>query len=240
MAPEPITYSYLAELLGQLCAALGKPFGAKGEKMVAMFHRAVEPWSPEAIEWGIWELGRTWKADKFPKPAHLVEMCAKSGKPRLEVERDPDAPLEAEHDRCPECREWWAYHRVVSLLLVESGLLIHVQQIRHLDNCDRRRFEQRTMRLYRWTYVDAALPPGQLEPGQQAWAPHVAAFQLLPDPLPDTPAAYRAARATAEGPHWHHTTKRRRHDAPRPVAPIAAVVPAAVAATEQGKLLGPR
>jgi hypothetical protein len=243
MPADPISYSYLAELLGQLCAALGKPFGAKGEKMVAMFHRAVEGWSPEAIEWGVWELGRTWKADKFPKPAHLVEMCAKSGKPRLELERDPDLPTEPEIERCHECREWWAYHRVVSRLVVESGLLIVVDGIRHADGCARQRSERRQMGLYRWTYVDAAPQRGQLDAGAQAWHPHTAVFQLLPDPLPETAAQYRAKREAAEGPHWHHseTVRRRRraYDAPRAPAPITAALPAALAATEQGKLLGP-
>jgi hypothetical protein len=235
-----LTHSRLGDLLAQLCAALGKPFGAKGgEKMVTGYMVGLEMWSAEAVEWAIWRLCGTWKAKGFPKPAEIAEMCQQSGKGKLPLERDPARPTEAEIDRCHECREWWGYHRVVSRLVEESGVLLVVQLIRHADRCSWLRAEARTTRLYRWSYADGPTNLGELGQGGQAWAPHYPVMQLI-DPLPPTPAQLHLQRLEERGPGFWNRERRKRaaYDAPRiQPAPIAAALPAAVAATEQGRIL---
>lgn len=201
--PESISNVRMGELLAQLCAALGKPFGTKGEKMVAGYRRGLEDWPDEAIEWAVWRACKTWKARAFPKPAELADLCAQSPHKRLEPEL-PAEPVVSEVERCRECGEWWAWHRQASLLL-GSAHLVHYNGIRHLDSCPRHRGQDRELRFYSRSWVDGPPLAGALERGDPAWtAPGV--LQLI-YPLPPLPPA---------------PTRRRAKDAPTPIGEVQA------------------
>lgn len=232
---EAVTFSELGDLLAQLCAALGKPFGAKAEKMILGYHKAVERYPRAAVEAAVWELCRTWKDKKFPVPAHLAELCVKSGIAPIERERDPNTPTEPACDRCPECREWWGWHRVISRLTIADGLLMEVQCVRHTDRCSHAAYLERTARLYGWTFVDAPTPPGLLVAGARPSSAY-GVLQLVPDPLPPTAPELELARRAAR--NRRVSTGRPAYDAPAiQPAPLAAALPAATAATEQGRIL---
>lgn len=220
---EPITGRYLGELLGQLAATLGKPYGQKGEKMLAGYMKGLEDWPAEAIEWAVWRACKLWKQKHFPKPAELAELCAQSPHPRIvrDAEKKSDVP---EAVRCPECGEWWGWHRVVSLREPDQpALLVIVPLVRHRDGCPFRNWENRRNRLYAWSWCDGIPPRGKLEAGGIAWT--VPGVYPLVDPLPES-LDEREKRLARERP-------RRRLDAEPtrgrggPPAALGAVLPAA-------------
>lgn len=74
--PDSFGEGRMGELLGQLCAAFGKPFASNAAKMTTAYHRALSDWPIEAVEWAVWNASR--ELDKFPRPATLRALCAKS------------------------------------------------------------------------------------------------------------------------------------------------------------------
>ncbi len=205
-----ITGIRLGDLLGQLCAALGRPFGTKGEGMVPVYLRSLEEWPAEAIEWAVWRACKTWKAKSFPKPAELADLCAQSPYPRLPA-RTPTEPVRPDTERCPRCREWWGWHRVVSL---GSGtpILLILTDVRHREDCPGAPHQAAMCLTYRWTWVDGLPDVGVLAEGGEAWKA-AGAVQLI-DPLP----APRAA-ATPRPP-----SARLPFPKPRAPVPIAQVI----------------
>jgi hypothetical protein len=66
----------MGDLLGDLCAAFGKPFGASARRMVDVYLRAVGDYPGAAVEWAVAAASR--EGDKFPRPNKLRELCARS------------------------------------------------------------------------------------------------------------------------------------------------------------------
>lgn len=191
---EPISASYLGELLSQLCAALGKPFDARAKKMVAAYHKCLDDWSESAIEAAIWKACKT--ATKFPKPAELIALCARSGHGKLVVEamERPDPLI-----HCPDCGEWWGYHRIV--MMHGTPMLSTLQLVRHRDGCPYRKWLDRYVQFYGYSWVDGPPPAGTLEEGGEAW--RVAGVLQLIHPLPpriDLAKAARRPRPRTTGP----------------------------------------
>lgn len=209
--PDQITARRLGELLSQLCAALGKPFGAKGEKMLPGYHRGLEDWPEEAIEWAIWRACKTWDSKSFPKPAELAKLCAQSPHKRLEPDNSAEPAVEPS-ERCPDCREWWGWHRVASLF-TGTAALVYVNGIRHRSDCPRHRAQERELRVYQRSWVDGQPPAGHLEAGGQAWL--VAGVLQLIYPVPPLPPEPKRRPAS------ERIQRRRSHD-PVPIDEIQA------------------
>lgn len=211
---EQISGRYLGELLGQLAATLGKPYGQKGEKMLAGYMRGLEDWPAEAIEWAVWRACKLWKQKHFPKPAELAELCAQSPHPRLSREGEAKGVEKNDAVRCSECGEWWGWHRLASMREVDMpALLITISLVRHRDGCPFRNWENRRNRLYAWSWVDGIPPRGKLEAGGDAWK--VPGVHPLIEPLPES-MDERERRLARERP-------RRRRDV---ATPIGALLPA--------------
>lgn len=194
--PEAISGRHLGDLLGQLCAALGKPYGTKGEKMLPGYLRGLEDWPAEAIEWAVWRACKTWKGKSFPKPAELADLCAQSPHPKL-APATPPAPQIPEAEQCRECQEWWGWHRVASLFL-GTPHLVYWGGIRHSATCSATKRQARELRTYRWSWIDGPPEAGQLEAGDSAWD-SVGVLQLI-YPLPPLPPEPKRRRASGPVP----------------------------------------
>jgi hypothetical protein len=197
--PEPISGRRLGELLSQLCAALGKPYGAKGENMLTGYLRGLEDWPEEAIEWAIWRACKTWTAKSFPKPAELVALCRESPHKKLEPE-GPREPLVDPSEKCRECGEPWGWHRVASLLL-GGAHLVTISTIRHRPDCPRHAGQERGLRIYQHTWIDGLPPRFGLEAGGNAWqVPGVLQLVYPLPPLPPEPKRRKPSERIQRSP----------------------------------------
>ena len=199
--PEAVSGRRLGELLSQLCAALGKPYGTKGEKMLPGYLRGLEDWPEAAIEWAVWRACKTWTAKSFPKPAELAALCAQSPHKKLAPD-GPAAPIISEVERCRECGEWWGWHRVASLFAGPAHL-VYLNTIRHRLDCPRQHGQEHELRTYQRSWIDGLPPVGSLEAGGEAWKA-VGVLQLIypVPPLPPEPTRRRprARRTTTPVP----------------------------------------
>lgn len=71
-----LTSERMGEMLADLCAAFGKPYGVSAKRMIDVYLRVVGDYPPAAVEWAVAAASR--ESEKFPRPVKLRELCARS------------------------------------------------------------------------------------------------------------------------------------------------------------------
>jgi hypothetical protein len=200
--------------LEHLAGAFGKPFGAKtADQMLRGWYqsRQLRELPDSAVQWAVQE--HIGKGKKFPVPAEIIEL-AKRAPTMGKIERKDGIPEVA---RCPECLEWWGWHRVVVTRDQLAPALVILDTIRHTPACSAAAWLDRFTRFYGYSWVDGPPDAGTLEGGDEAWK--CAGVQQLIHPLP--PRAGTVAKPAKPAP------SRSPYPQPKPPEQLAAVVPAA-------------
>lgn len=91
-----LTKSELAELVGRLCIAYGKPFGAKGEDLVSLWFDKLR-WFPTSSVQTVIEKWIESEA-RFPNIAAVIQRV-RGNLPQTDAERQPRDSAD-----CPHCR----------------------------------------------------------------------------------------------------------------------------------------
>jgi hypothetical protein len=216
----------LSQHLAYLAGAFGKPFGAKtADQMLRGWYqsRQLRELPDSAVSWAVQEHIGTGK--KFPVPAEIIALAKRAPTMGVVARRD-EIPSDR---RCPECLEWWGWHRlVVTRANVEPALVIR-DMIRHTAACSETAFQTRWAHFYGYSWVDGAPDVGQLEEGGEAWK--CDGVQQLIHPLPPRAGTPKPKEPKPES----------RSPYPKPKAPeqLAGVVPGAQKQLAAGEYVEP-